>query len=105
MTDPAGKIKQFTTDAFGNLVQVVEDPSTLDYTSYTYDVLNHLVGVSMPRSTGTQTRCWSYTGNFLMSYTNPENGTDSYAYGSNSRSRNAPTPRASRHLHLRLRCG
>ena len=60
------KIKQFTTDAFGNLVQVVEDPSVLDYTtSYTYDVLNHLVGVSMPRSTGTQTRSWSYTGNFL----------------------------------------
>ena len=65
VTDPAGKIKQFTTDAFGNLVQVVEDPSVLDYTtSYTYDVLNHLVGVSMPRSTGTQTRSWSYTGNF-----------------------------------------
>ncbi len=44
--------------------------------------MNHLVGVSMPRSTGTQTRSWSYTGNFLMSATNAENGTVSYTYGS-----------------------
>jgi len=34
----------------------------------------------MTRSTGTQTRSWSYTGNFLMSATNPENGTISYTY-------------------------
>ncbi len=86
VTDPAGKIKIFTSDAFGNLTQVVEDPSGFNYsTTYTYDVLNHLVGVSMPRSTGTQTRSWSYTGNFLMSATNAENGTVSYTYGSNNK--------------------
>ena len=81
VTDPAGKVKAFTLDAFGNLVGVFEDPSGLGYTTtYTYDVLNHLTGVSMTRSTGTQTRSWSYTGNFLMSATNPENGTISYTY-------------------------
>ena len=86
VTDPAGKVKVFTSDAYGNLIQVVEDPSGLNYsTTYTYDVLNHLTGVSMPRSTGTQTRSWSYTGNFLMSATNPENGTISYTYGSNNK--------------------
>ncbi len=86
VTDPAGKIKIFTSDAFGNLLQVVEDPSGFNYsTTYTYDVLGHLVGVSMPRSTGTQTRSWSYTGNFLMSATNAENGTVSYTYGSNNK--------------------
>ena len=37
------------------------------------------------RLSATQTRSWSYTGNFLMSATNPENGTTSYAYGSNNK--------------------
>ena len=39
----------------------------------------------MSRSTGTQTRSWSYTGNLLTSATNPENGTISYTYGSNNK--------------------
>ena len=37
------------------------------------------------RLSATQTRSWSYTGNFLTSATNPENGTTSYAYGSNNK--------------------
>ena len=87
VTDPAGKWKAFTTDGYGNLVQVAEpNPAGgSNYTtSYTYDLMNRLIGVSMPRSTGTQTRSWTYTGAFLTSATNPENGTVSYTYGSNN---------------------
>jgi YD repeat-containing protein len=86
VTDPAGNWKQYVTDAFGNLVTVIEpDPSqnpvvgppapttypvtsapagTL-LTSYTYDQFNHLTLVSMPRVTGyglvTQKRTFVYT--------------------------------------------
>jgi uncharacterized protein RhaS with RHS repeats len=93
VTDPAGKWKIFTTDAFGNLVSVQEPDPTLNTTvttSYTYDILNHLTGVSMPRgASGTQTRTFNYncgatvTG-FLQSATNPENGTVTYTYNSPS---------------------
>jgi len=70
-------------DAFGNLTQVVENPSVLDYIStYTYDVLNHLTGVSMSRPgfSTAQTRSFAYSGNHLTSATNPENGTVTYTY-------------------------
>lgn len=57
-------------------------------TNYTYDVLNHLIGVSMPRSSGTQTRTFVYNsgttvGGMLLSATNPENGTVTYTYNTN----------------------
>ena len=92
VTDPAGKWKTLTMDAFGNLASVVEpDPSLGNVTTtYTYDVLNHLTQVSMPRGTsGTQTRTFNYTssnvvGAFLLSATNPENGTVSYTYNSSN---------------------
>ena len=83
VTDPAGKVKVFTMDAFGNLMQVVENPSGLDYVStYTYDLVNHLTGVSMTRPgfSTAQTRSFAYSGNNLTSATNPENGTVSYTY-------------------------
>ncbi len=59
-------------------------------TTYTYDMLNHLTGVSMPRSSGTQTRTFNYTsgttvGALLLSATNPENGTVTYTYDTNKR--------------------
>lgn len=83
VTDPATKWKTFTTDGFGNLVTVTEpNPaggSNL-VSTYTYDVQNRLRGVSMTRSTGTQTRSFVYTGNLLTSTTNPENGTVTYTY-------------------------
>lgn len=81
--DPVGNWKVFYTDAFGNLSEVTEpNPyGGANYnTSYTYDPLGHLTGVTMPRPTGTQTRSFSYSGNFLMSATNPENGTVTYTY-------------------------
>jgi YD repeat-containing protein len=72
-------VKVFTTDAFGNLTQVLEDPSGLDYaTTYSYDLLYHLTNVAMTRSGVPQPRSFSYTGNNLTSTINPENGTVSY---------------------------
>jgi YD repeat-containing protein len=78
-------------DAFGNLASVVEpDPSFGNVTtSYTYDVMNHLTQVSMQRGSHTQTRTFNYTssnvvGGFLLSATNPENGTVTYIYNSNN---------------------
>lgn len=88
VTDPALKWKTFTMDAFGNLVSVVEpDPSLGNVTTnYTYDILNHLTAVSMPRGSNTQTRTFNYNSGttvtgFLQSATNPENGTVTYTYG------------------------
>ena len=87
VTDPAGKWKTFTTDGYGNLVQVTE-PNPRWWIQL-HDFLHVRFAeatdqVSMPRSTGTQTRSWSYSGAFLTSATNPENGTVSYTYGSNN---------------------
>ncbi len=92
--DPAGITKSFTMDAFGNLVTVGEiDPSLgLVLTNYTYDVMNHLIGVSMTRGSTTQTRTFNYNPSstpttvtaFLQSATNPENGTVSYTYNATS---------------------
>ncbi len=49
-------------------------------TSYTYDALNRLVTVSMPRGASTQTRSFQWTGGDMTSATNPENGTVTYTY-------------------------
>ena len=90
MTDPAGKWKQFTTDVSGNLVTVTEPdpanpPSGTLTTTYTYDWMNHVTGVSMTRAGTTQTRSFVYdNAGRLTSATNPENATVSYAYGSNN---------------------
>jgi YD repeat-containing protein len=90
VTDPAGNWKQSTSDVLGNLTTVVEpDPAnqpggTLT-TSYTYDWMGHLAGVSMPRGASpnitTQTRTFVYNNaGKLTSATNPENGTVTYTY-------------------------
>jgi YD repeat-containing protein len=74
----------------GNLTTVVEpDPAnqpggTLT-TSYTYDWMNNLVGVSMPRGAVTQTRTFvDDNAGRLTSATNPENGTVLYYYNSDN---------------------
>ena len=96
VTDPASKWKTFTTDAFGNLVSVLEtDPNPIlgnVTTTYTYDVLNHLTQVSMPRGGNTQTRTFNYNIGtpattvtaFLRTAINPENGTVTYGYNANN---------------------
>ena len=108
VTDPAGKWKQYASDAFGNLRTVLEPdptaspvpsppnpppayplttaPAGMLLTSYSYDQVNHLTNVSMPRNVGgtlvTQTRSFNYDSTTLrlMSAVNPENGTVSYTY-------------------------
>jgi YD repeat-containing protein len=50
-------------------------------TYYTYDLLNNVTQVTMPRATGTQTRTFNYNNTaYLQSATNPENGTVTYTY-------------------------
>jgi RHS repeat-associated protein len=52
-------------------------------TTYTYDLLNNLTGVTMIRPTGTQVRTFNYNNTpYLQSATNPENGTVTYTYNS-----------------------
>jgi hypothetical protein len=61
VTDPAGKWKIFTSDAFGNLVKVTEpNPAGGNLeTFYTYDGINNLTHVAMPRNGYTQTRAFA----------------------------------------------
>jgi YD repeat-containing protein len=84
-TDPTGKWKTFTTDAFGNLAVVTEpdptnQPSGTIATYYTYNNANQLTQVSMPRAQYNQVRTFTWSGTDLASTTNPENGTVSYQY-------------------------
>ena len=89
VTDAAGKWKKQTTDAMGNLTTVTEpNPAggTDWTTSYTYDVINHLTKVQMPRpnasgSTFPQERSFAWSvGPYLGGYLaiGPEMVSDSY---------------------------
>jgi YD repeat-containing protein len=82
VTDPAGKWKTSTADAYGNLILVTEpNPAGGTFTTtYTYTPANQLTGVSMIRGNVTQTRTFLYNGSDLVSATNPENGTVTYTY-------------------------
>ncbi len=81
VTDQTGKARKSLTDGVGRLAQVYEDPSGLNYlTSYSYDPLDNLTGVSQ----GSQTRTFVYDSlKRLSSATNPESGTVSYSYDNN----------------------
>ena len=82
VTDPAGKRKKFTYDAFGKLTQVAEPDSNGNLTvltDYTHDAAGRLLTVSM--NGGAQTRAFAYNSyGQVTSATNPENGTVSYTY-------------------------
>ena len=86
VTDAAGKWKTTTSDVQGNTVQVAEpDPSgnsSALYAGYTYDDMEHLTQVSMPRGGVTQTRTFIYspTTHLLTGETHPETGTTGYTY-------------------------
>ena len=69
VTDPKGKWKKFTTDEFGNLVQV-EEPGSL-FTYYTHTALDKLAKVSMTRGGVLQERTFTYSDGRLVSATNP----------------------------------
>ena len=45
----------------------------------------------MPRSTGTQTRSFTYSGSDMLTATNPENGTVTYTYETRTMSSAEPT--------------
>jgi len=86
VTNPAGKWKTQTTDAFGNLTLVTE-PNPVDgnfTTSYAYSPLNQLLQVTMPRGSTTQYRTF-YNGQDMVSAADPENGTVSYTYDASHR--------------------
>src|SRR5712691_4423818 len=75
------------SDAFGEPDPQLGTVST----TYTYDALNHLTNVAMPRNGYTQTRTFNYVvggnniGAYLQSATNPENGPVSYGYYSDGK--------------------
>ena len=75
-TDQTLKSRKSVSDALGRLTKVYEDPSGLNYlTSYTYDTLDNLVGVSQvdPVTNFNQTRTFVYDSlKRLMSASNPE---------------------------------
>jgi YD repeat-containing protein len=87
VTDPAGKWKRYTTDAFGNLMQVAEPrPGGGEYTtSYTYNGRGQLLTVSMPRDGTTQTRTFTYDGaGKMLTETHPETGTTTFTYNADN---------------------
>ena len=87
--DQAGKLRRTITDALGRMIRVDEpngsnslgDVSSPNQpTSYTYDVLDNLTGVSQ----GVQARTFVYDSlKRLTSATNPESGTVTYGYDPN----------------------
>ncbi len=98
LTDEAGNAHNNCTDGAGRLTSVTEpNPATGaagTVTSYLYDVLDNLIavdytgepagGCTLPGSTTTHVRCFAYsTLPRLMSASNPESGTTSYAYDNN----------------------
>ena len=94
VTDPGGRWKKYTMDAFGNTTQVNEpNPAGgADYvTQYSYNAFDKLIQVSMPRTmpsgvTVTQTRTFTYdAAQHLVSKTEPESGTTTYTYDSAGR--------------------
>lgn len=82
VTDESGKARQACTDSLGRLTSVLEDPGGLNYsTSYTYDAMNDLTGVTQ---SGSRQRTFVYDSlSRLISATNPESGTASYSYDAN----------------------
>src|ERR1700741_1007827 len=57
-------------------------------TNYTFDILNHLIQVSMPRGSNTQTRTFNYVSGstvtrVLFRVTTPESGTTAYTFRTN----------------------
>jgi RHS repeat-associated protein len=93
VTDATGKWKEYVTDAFGQLMQVIEQSPNSSTepnhaTNYSYDLLGHLIQAQMPRTVGgqvvTQTRTWTYDPNtqLLTQTTTPEAGATQFTYNS-----------------------
>lgn len=101
VTDEAGKSRQSCVDGLGRITSVVEDPGSsphLNYlTTYRYDALGNLTGVTQNGSNSSYARVRSFGYNSLsqlISATNPESGTISYAYDADGNviTKKAPSP-------------
>ncbi len=81
VNDQAGRKRRSEGDALGRLVRVCENDDCLNLeTSYTYDALDNLTGVSQR----VQSRSFSYDNlGRLTSATNPESGTTTFRYDGN----------------------
>jgi RHS repeat-associated protein len=81
VTDEAGRTWERCTDGLGRMTEVIENPGGLGYvTTYSYDALNDLVGVTQDSS---RPRSFVYDSlSRLTSSTNPENGQIKYTYDS-----------------------
>jgi RHS repeat-associated protein len=79
VTDEAGKKRKSQSDALGWLTYVWEDPAGLNYqTNYTYDAFGNLLTVLQNSS---RQRTFSYnTFSQLVNATNPESNTITYTY-------------------------
>lgn len=78
-TDESGRERQSCTDGLGRMTSVIEDPAGLNYqTSYGYDALDNLIGVTQ---VGSHQRTFGYDSlSRLTSAANPESGTTTYSY-------------------------
>ena len=79
VTDEAAKKRKSQTDALGRLTHVWEDPTGLNYqTNYTYDAFGNLLSVLQ---NGSRQRSFVYNAfNQLTSATNPESNLIAYTY-------------------------
>jgi len=82
VTDEAGKTRESCTDGLGRMTSVTENPGGLNYlTSYSYDALDNLTGVTQ---VGSRQRSFVYDSlSRLTSAANPESGTVGYTYDAN----------------------
>jgi RHS repeat-associated protein len=102
VTDQAGKKRKSETDALGRLIRVWEPNAAGNWayeTVYEYDVLDNLTRVDQkggsPNSADWRTRTFTYNSlSQLLSATNPESGTITYAYDNdgNLLTKTAPKP-------------
>ena len=76
-TDADGRVRRNVVDSLGRISSVVEDPSSLNYsTTYTYDASNNLRTVTQG-SQPTREYTYDWLGRLISAY-NPESGTVCY---------------------------
>lgn len=101
VTDEASKARKSCVDGLGRVVQVFEDPSTLNYeTDYAYNALDNLLTVTQKGSapsdsTQWRTRTFTYDSlSHLLTTSSPETGTITYSYDDNGNvlSKISPAP-------------
>jgi RHS repeat-associated protein len=82
VTDEAGKTRESFVDGLGRLAVVIENPGGLNYsTTYSYDALDNLTGVTQ-NSSHSRTFVYDSLSRLTSAY-NPESGTTSYSYDNN----------------------